>query len=293
MGCPLPHRPDLCDASILRDLLTRHGFHFSKLWGQHFLTDRTVIDSIVSQAALTPAHGVLEIGPGVGVLTQSLCDRAGHVVSVEIDRRLPPVLAETLAGHANFSLVESDILRCDLPSLVNESLAGLHPVVCANLPYQITTPVVTRLLESNLFESLTLMVQKEVALRMCARPSTPEYGAFSLLVQAYARPHYCFSVPPHCFVPRPAVTSAVVSLVREPIDFPDLSVFFKVTRAAFGQRRKMLRTALPGPLGLTREDTLQLLAQAQIAPTLRGEALDLHAFMALAQAYLTLTHRPG
>ena len=289
----MPPIPDLCDHTVLRDLLTRHGFHFRKLWGQHFLTDRTVIDSIVSQAALTPSHGVLEIGPGVGVLTQQLCRQAGHVVSVEVDPRLPPVLTQTLAGNENFSLVQSDILRCDLAALVRTHLSGLSPVVCANLPYQITTPVVTKLLESGLFASLTLMVQKEVALRMCARPNTPEYGAFSLLVQAYTRPRYCFSVPPHCFTPRPAVTSAVISLVRDPIDFPDFSLFFKITRAAFGQRRKMLRSALPGPLGLTREQTQALLTQANIPSSLRGEALDVSQFMALAHAYHALTNHPG
>lgn len=231
---------DLCNINDIKELLTRHGFHFSKAKGQNFLTQKWVPQRIAEEAGVDGSCGVLEIGPGMGPLTEQLSLRAGKVVAVEVDRNLQPVLAETMAGRDNLEIIFSDILKQDIAALVEEKFRGLRPKACANLPYYITTEILAALLEAQCFESVTVMVQKEVAQRICAAPGTAEYGAFTVFCQYYTTPSILFDVPPHCFIPQPKVTSAVLHLpVRaEPVcAVRDEKLFFKVVRGSFAQRR--------------------------------------------------------
>ena len=201
---------DLCNRNDIQALLQRHGFHFSKAMGQNFLIEGWVPRDIAAASGADENTGVLEIGPGIGPLTRELARRAGKVVSVELDRRLWPVLEETMAGCENFTLVQGDVMQQDLAALVREHFGGLRPILCANLPYNITTPLLTRVVESRCFDSVTVLIQKEVAQRICAAPGTADYGAFSLLMQYYTRPELVFEVPNTCFLPAPKVTSAVI-----------------------------------------------------------------------------------
>ena len=203
---------NLCDINVIKPLLQKHGFHFSKSKGQNFLTQSWVPREIADGAGIDKTCGVLEVGPGIGPLTQALCENAEKVVSVEVDTSLAPVLAETMADTDNFTLIFGDILKTDIPALVQEHFQGLRPMACANLPYYITSPVLSALLESKCFESITVMVQKEVAQRICAQPGSKDYSAFSLFCQYYAQPEILFDVPPSCFIPQPKVTSAVITL---------------------------------------------------------------------------------
>ena len=232
--------------------------------------------------------GVLEIGPGIGPLTQQLCLRAGRVTAVEVDRRLEPVLAETLGGFSNLRILWQDILQVDIPALVRREFSGLRPMACANLPYYITAPVLAALLEAKCFSSVTVMVQKEVARRMTAAPGSGDYGAFTVFCTYYARPRLLFEVPPSCFLPQPQVTSAVVRLeVREAPLCPSEheAMFFRVVRAAFAQRRKQLQNALAaGFPALGKERIASLLTACGVAPTARGETLDIPAFARIAAA---------
>ena len=240
---------NVCDMRELRPLLERHGFRTSKAKGQNFLIKSWVPREIAEAAGVEEDCGVLEVGPGVGPLTQALCQNAGKVVAVEVDRALEPILAETMTGYDNFTLVLGDVLKTDLPALVREHFTGLRPMACANLPYYITTPILSALLESRCFESVTVMVQKEVAQRICAAPGGKEYGAFSVLCQYYGDPEILFDVPPECFYPRPKVTSAVVTLrcrTAPPCSIFDEKLFFRVVRASFAQRRKTLANGLSG-----------------------------------------------
>ena len=253
---------DLCNAQEVKALLARHGFRFSKAKGQNFLV-----------ASWVPSQ---------------LCLRAGRVTAVEVDRRLEPVLAETLGGFSNLRILWQDILQVDIPALVRREFSGLRPMACANLPYYITAPVLAALLEAKCFSSVTVMVQKEVARRMTAAPGSGDYGAFTVFCTYYARPRLLFEVPPSCFLPQPQVTSAVVRLeVREAPLCPSEheAMFFRVVRAAFAQRRKQLQNALAaGFPALGKERIASLLTACGVAPTARGETLDIPAFARIAAA---------
>ena len=279
---------DLCNINDIKDLLGRHGFHFSKAKGQNFLTQSWVPQNIAMEAGVDETCGVLEIGPGMGPLTQQLCLRAGKVVAVEVDQKLKPVLAETMAPYDNLEIIFGDILKQDIAALVKEKFGGLRIKACANLPYYITSDILAALLEAKCFETVTVMVQKEVAQRICAKPGTAAYGAFTVFCQYYTQPEILFDVPPHCFIPQPKVTSAVLHLNvrKEPAcHVKDEAMFFKVVRASFAQRRKTLVNGLSAVFGnLGKEQLTQILVDCGFAPTVRGETLSLEEFARLADA---------
>lgn len=279
---------ELTNSKDIQTLLGRHGFRFSKSMGQNFLTARWVPERIAEEAGITTQDGVLEVGPGIGVLTEQLSLRAARVAAVELDERLRSVLAETLAPYENASVTFGDALETDLKALCKEKLGERPWKICANLPYNVTTPLVTAFLEAGCFESVTVMVQKEVAQRMCARPGTAEYGAFTVLVDWYTRAEKLFDVPPGCFMPQPKVTSAVVHMARrsEPVaPVRDEAFFFRVVRAAFGQRRKTLSNALcAGLSGLTRDAAVEAMTVVGLDERIRGERLSTGEFAALSNA---------
>lgn len=276
---------NLCDMSQVRPLLARHGFHFSKSKGQNFLTQSWVPQRIAQEAQLDSDCGVLEIGPGIGALTQELCRSGAKVVAVEVDTSLRPLLAETVGEYKNLEIIFDDVLKLDLRRLVESRFAGLRPVACANLPYYITSPILSALLSSRLFDMITVMVQKEVAQRICAKAGTADYSAFSVFCQYYARPQLLFDVPPSCFLPQPKVTSAVLSLtMQEPCcQVANEGMLFRVVRAAFGQRRKTLLNALnAGFPQYSKEQLASSLLSVGIDPAVRGETLTLPQFAAIA-----------
>ena len=280
---------NLCDELTIRMLLERHGFHFSKSMGQNFLIDPQIPADIAAASQADETCGVLEIGPGIGPLTSELAQRAGKVVSIELDRALLPILAETMALYSNAEIVPGDVTRLDLKALIGEKFAGLRPIVCANLPYNITTPFLTACVRAGCFRQLTVLIQKEVALRICAKPGTADYGALTVFVQWHAEPELLFDVPPHCFVPAPKVTSTVVRLrVRKspPVAVQDEKLLFTVVRAAFNQRRKTLVNSLMTGFGsqLTKEQVTGAVVSAGLTPTVRGEKLGLEEFARLARA---------
>lgn len=283
---------DLCNISQMKALLHRYGFRFSKSMGQNFLIDPTVPQRTAAVSVTTPNCGVLEIGPGIGTLTEQLAQLAERVTAVELDPALLPVLQETLADYPNVSILAGDILKLNLPELVQRSFPDLTPVVCANLPYNITTPVLTALLDSKLFHSITVMIQREVAKRICAKTSTPDYGAFSLYCQYHANCEICFEVPPNCFLPAPKVTSAVVQLTpipEPPAPVISESLFFRIVRASFAQRRKTLVNGLANGFSgqLTKGEIAELIQSCGFAANIRGEQLSLSDFAQLAQAFST------
>ena len=284
----------LTDYNEIRALLSRHGFRFSKSLGQNFLTAAWVPERIADEAGLDETVGVLEIGPGVGCLTEQLSMRAGKVVSVELDKALKPVLRETLADCENVEIVFGDVLKQDLPALVAERLPGLTPVVCANLPYNVTTPVLTALIEAGCFQRITVMIQREVARRICASPGTADYGAFGLFVQYYCETETLFDVPPSCFVPQPKVTSSVIRLTKRdkpPVAVKDETLLFRVIRAAFNQRRKTLVNALSAGIGeIGKEEAEQALLRLGIDAKIRGEALSLGRFAEITDEIYSLMH---
>lgn len=281
---------NLTDYRDITALLQRHGFHFSKSLGQNFLTAAWVPQQIAAESGIEKNDGALEIGPGVGCLTAELAKTAGRVTAIELDARLRDMLAETLADFDNVSVVFADALKTDLPAICAETLGDRPWKVCANLPYNVTTPLITAFLEAGCFESVTAMIQKEVAQRLCAAPGTGEYGAFSVLVQWYAEPRLLFDVPPHCFVPQPKVTSAVVRMDRRaapPAQVDDEKFFFRTVRAAFAQRRKTLSNALrSGFSELDRADIEAAMEEAGLPPAVRGETLSIAQFAALSNALL-------
>ena len=281
---------NLTDYRDITALLQRHGFRFSKSMGQNFLTAAWVPQQIAAESGITAADGALEIGPGVGCLTAELAKTAGRVTAVELDERLRDVLGETLADSDNVSVVFADALKADLPAICAETLGERPWKVCANLPYNVTTPLITAFLEAGCFESVTVMIQKEVAQRLCAAPGTGEYGAFSVLVQWYAEPKLLFDVPPHCFVPQPKVTSAVVRMDRRaapPVSVDDEKLFFRTVRAAFAQRRKTLSNALrSGFSELDRAAIESAMEETGLPPAVRGETLSIAQFAALSNALL-------
>lgn len=278
---------DVCNPQVIRALLDRHGFHFSKAKGQNFLTQRWVPRKIVETSGICRDCGVVEIGPGFGPLTQELCLRAGKVAAIELDTTLRPVLAEAVGELENLELIFGDVMKTDLPALVAERLPGLRPVACANLPYYITSPVLTRLLESRCFTSVTVMVQKEVAQRICARPGAAAYSAFTIFCNYHAAPELLFEVPPSCFIPQPKVTSAVVCLRPRPApaEIQNEALFFRTVRASFAQRRKTLRNGLAaGFPELDKARLEQLLEDCGLSPSVRGETLGIAEFAALSNA---------
>lgn len=276
------------ERQAIEALLSRHGFRFSKSKGQNFLIDPDVPRAIAEASGADETNGVLEIGPGIGALSAELCRRAGRVVAVELDTALPPILQETMAGFDNFDLVSGDVLKLDLPALVRERFAGLKPIVCANLPYNITTPTLTALLEARCFERLTVLIQREVAQRICAVPGTAAYGAFSVFMQYYTEPELCFEVPPEKFLPAPKVTSAVLrAVVRKtpPVEVADEAFFFRVVYAAFALRRKTLVNSLMTAFGaLGKARLTEIVASCGFAEDVRGERLGLAEFARLAAA---------
>ena len=269
------------------EVLRRHNFTFQKKYGQNFLIDPNVLQRVIDAAGVAEDDCVLEIGPGIGTMTQLLAERAGKVVAVEIDRNLIPILEETLSPYPNVTVINEDILKLDVRELVSGQEG--HPVkVVANLPYYITTPIIMSLLESGApLENITVMVQKEVAERMQAGPGTKEYGALSLAVQYYSEPEVVANVPPNCFIPRPNVGSAVIRLTRygtPPVQAADAGKLFAIIRASFNQRRKTLANSLgnaPG-LGVSRERVAQVLEEMGLPAMVRGEALTLTQFAALS-----------
>jgi len=277
---------DLCNERDIRALLSRHGFRFSKSLGQNFLLDPSVPAGLVEGAEVSQSCGVLEIGPGIGPLTVQLSQAAGRVVAVELDRALLPILTETLAGKPNVEILHADVMKVDLETLVKENFQGLTPMACANLPYNITTPVLTRLMDSGLFSRITVMIQREVAKRVCAQPGTPDYGAFTLYCQYHTVPEYLFEVPPEAFLPPPKVTSAVVRLTTRPappVD-ADKKALFAVIKAAFAQRRKTLLNALSAAYPQMGKEALRdILTQCGLPEDVRGERLDLAQFAALSR----------
>lgn len=281
---------NLTDYRDITALLQRHGFRFSKSMGQNFLTAAWVPQQIAAESGITAADGALEIGPGVGCLTAELAKAAGRVTAVELDERLRGVLGETLADFDNVSVVFADALKADLPAICAETLGERPWKVCANLPYNVTTPLITAFLEAGCFESVTVMIQKEVAQRLCAAPGTGEYGAFSVLVQWYAEPKLLFDVPPYCFVPQPKVTSAVVRMDRHaapPASVDDEKLFFRTVRAAFAQRRKTLSNALRSAFSeLDRAAIESAMEETGLPPAVRGETLSIAQFAALSNALL-------
>lgn len=278
----------LTDIAYVRDLCARHGFTLSKGFGQNFIVNPGVCPKIVEAAGIGPEWGVLEVGPGIGVLTRELARRAARVVAVEVDNRLPPLLAETLAGYDNVEIVMQDILKVDIAALIREKFAGMPVAVCANLPYYITSPILMRLLEEKLpIRQITVMVQKEAAERICAAPGTRQAGAISYAVAYYAKPQVLFSVQPGSFYPPPKVTSAVIRLEvhpEPPVPVPDEAAYFRLVRAAFGQRRKTAANAISAGLGRPKAQVTAAMEQAGLPATARPEQLTLEQFAALSRA---------
>ncbi|MBQ9664515.1 MAG: 16S rRNA (adenine(1518)-N(6)/adenine(1519)-N(6))-dimethyltransferase RsmA [Oscillospiraceae bacterium] len=273
---------NLTDPSEIRRLLDAHGFRFSKSMGQNFLIDASVPRRIADSVQADRDCAVLEIGPGIGCLTAELSDRAGQVLSVELDRSLQPLLKETLSGRDNTEILFADVMKLDLDALIREKLTLPTKLVCANLPYNITTPLLTALIRTKAFDRICVMIQKEVAERICAAPGKKDYGAFSLLVRWYCEPELLFTVPPHCFMPQPKVTSAVIRLQRRPAppaEVRDEELMFRIIRAAFNQRRKTLVNALSAAVpGLTKPDCERILKLCDLDTNIRGEKLNLVEF---------------
>lgn len=279
---------DLCNINDIKALLARHGFRFSKSMGQNFLIEGWVPRDIAEASGAAPGCGVLEVGPGIGPLTQELSRRAGRVVSVELDRSLLPILSETMAGRENVEIVPGDILKTDLAALTAEKFPGLTPLACANLPYNITSPAITALIQAGVFAAITVMIQREVALRICARPGTPDYGAFSVFCQYHTAPELLFEVPPSCFIPAPKVTSAVLRMTPRPApaEVDDEAHFFRVVRAAFAQRRKTLANSLSASLGGScgKQAVARAIEACGLPAAVRGERLSISEFAALSRA---------
>ena len=277
---------NVCDIQVMKPLLSQHGFHFSKAKGQNFLIAPWVPQSIAEQAGVDETAGGLEIGPGIGSLTQQLCLRAKKVCAVELDERLEPILDITVGEFDNLEIIWNDVLKLDLPALVEGEFSGLRPMACANLPYYITSPILTALLEADCFESVTVMVQKEVAQRIAAAPGSADYSAFTVFCQYYAEPALLFDVPAHCFLPQPKVTSAVIQLKvrkKREWDILDENIFFRTVRASFAMRRKKLSNGLAsGFPELGKNGASEVIAQAGFDANVRGETLSIPEFARIA-----------
>ena len=273
---------DLCDINQIKALLAAHGFHFSKAKGQNFLTQGWVPARIAEESGVDESCGVLEVGPGIGCLTNELSSRAGKVLSVELDKSLRPVLGETLSHCDNVEIVFSDVLKLNIPQLVEEKMPGMKYAVCANLPYNVTSPLLTAFIDAGCFEHITVMIQREVAKRICAAPNTADYGAFGIFVQWHMDTELLFDVPPSCFIPQPKVTSSVIRLTRRekhPAEVKDEKLMFRIIRAAFNQRRKTLVNAIGSQLGgISKEQAAQAIVDCGYDTRIRGEVLDIVGF---------------
>ena len=279
---------NLCNQREIKELLGRHGFRFSKSMGQNFLIEPWVPRQTAESSGAAAGIGVLEVGPGIGPLTEQLAKLAEKVVSVELDKSLLPVLAETMADYPNVEIVPGDIMKTDIAQLCREKLPGLPVVACANLPYYITSPVITAMLQAGCFQAVTVMIQREVALRICAKPGTADYGAFTVLCQYYADSELLYDVPPSCFYPAPKVVSSVIRMTvrgKPPVEVPDPDLFFRVVRAAFGQRRKTLLNGLHTMLGksVEKEALRQAILACNLTENIRGERLSFAEFAELSQ----------
>lgn len=277
------------------EIIQKYGFMFQKKFGQNFLIDPHVLEKIIAASGVTKEDCVLEIGPGIGTMTQYLAEAAGHVVAVEIDRNLIPILAETLVEYGNVTVLNEDILKTDIGRIAADYNGGRPLKVVANLPYYITTPIIMGLFENHVpVDTITVMVQKEVADRMKEGPGSKDYGALSLAVQYYAQPEIVANVPPNCFMPRPNVGSAVIRLTRHqepPVAVKDPAFMFRVIRAAFGQRRKTLQNGLNNSpeISVTKMQAAEAIARMGLAPAVRGEALTLSQFAELSDILGELT----
>lgn len=272
-------------------VINKHEFAFQKKFGQNFLIDEGIVNKIVREAGVTKDDFVLEIGPGIGTMTQLLCEQAGGVAAVEIDTNLIPILKETLAEYDNVTIINEDILKVDIKKLAEEKNGGKPIKVVANLPYYITTPIIMGLFESNVpIDSITVMVQKEVADRMQVGPGTKDYGSLSLAVQYYSKPQVVINVPPECFIPRPNVGSAVIRLTRykePPVKVKDEKLMFRLIRASFNQRRKTLANGLNNSpeINFSKEEITAAIESLHKGPSIRGEALTLSEFAALSDYF--------
>ena len=277
---------DVCNIHVMKPLLAEHGFHFSKAKGQNFLIAGWVPEQIAEDSGVDSTVGVLEIGPGIGPLTQQLALRAGKVCAVELDKRLEPILKLTVGEFDNLEIIWDDVLKLNVPELVKEKFGDLRPMACANLPYYITSPILTALLEAGCFEAVTVMVQKEVAQRIAAKPGTADYSAFTIFCQYYAEPQILFDVPAGCFMPQPKVTSAVITLRTRkelPWEVLDEKIFFCVVRASFAMRRKTLQNGLAsGFPELGKAGAGEVIAACGLPASVRGETLDIPQFAKIA-----------
>lgn len=270
------------------EIINKYQFSIQKKFGQNFLIDTHVLEKIVRAADITKDDFILEIGPGIGTLTQYLCEHGKQVIAIEIDKKLIPVLDETLADYDNVEVINEDVLKLDLKKLVEEKSGNNKIKVVANLPYYITTPIIMELFESGIpIENITVMVQKEVAERIKSGPGTKEYGSISVAVQYYAKPYIAANVPPNCFIPRPKVGSAVLCLTphtNQPVQVKDEKLFFQIVRSAFNQRRKTLTNGLynAGFINLTKEEITDLIIKIDRPANIRGEALTLEEFADLS-----------
>lgn len=284
--------PKLGNPQNTIEILQKYDFHFQKKFGQNFLIDEHVLDKIIQAAGVTKEDFVLEIGPGIGTMTQYLAEAAREVAAVEIDDNLIPILEDTLSEYENVTIIHNDVLKVDIAALAREKNGGRPIKVVANLPYYITTPIIMGLFEKNVpIDNITVMVQKEVAERMQAGPGTKDYGGLSLAVQYYASAYIAANVPPNCFMPRPNVGSAVIRLTRypePPVKCQDPALLFKLIRGAFAQRRKTLQNCLSNSpeLSYSKEEIAGAIADLDLDPSVRGEALTLEQFAALADAFL-------
>ena len=282
----------LSDPKKTIEVIQKYQFAFQKRFGQNFLIDAHVLEKIVSAAGITKDDCVLEIGPGIGTMTQYLAESAGQVIAVEIDTNLLPILADTLKDYSNVKVINQDILKVDINELVKEYNNGRPIKVVANLPYYITTPIIMGLFESNVpIDNITVMVQKEVADRMQVGPGSKDYGALSLAVQYYASPYIVANVPPNCFIPRPNVGSAVIRLTRyqePPVQVKDPKLMFKLIRASFNQRRKTLQNGLNNSpeISFSKEEITKAIESMGVSPSVSGEALCLEQFAQLANYFV-------
>ena len=282
---------DLCDRRTIEELLTRHGFRFAKSMGQNFLIEGWVPHDTAEVCGADENCGVLEIGPGIGPLTQQLCRRAAKVVSIELDERLYDVLGETMGEFDNFTLVKGDAMAVDFPALVAQHFGGLRPLLCANLPYNITTPVLEKCILSRCFDSITVLIQKEAAERICAKAGSPDYSVFSLQMQYYTDPQIMFEVEPECFFPAPKVTSAVLHCpVRKtpPVEVVSEQALWRTVKGGFALRRKTLANSLQSAYPFSKEQLTEVIVSCGLAPTVRGEKLTLEDYARLTNALAAL-----
>lgn len=278
---------ELCDINQIKALLNRHGFRFSKSMGQNFLVAPWVPEQIVQMSGIDERAGVLEVGPGIGCLTAELSKSAGKVVAVELDKALRPVLSETLHGLENAEIVFGDVLKLDLPAFVKEHFSNLRPIVCANLPYNITSQLIEALVEADCFDSITVMIQREAAARICAEAGKADYSVLTVIVNWYTKAEILFDVSQDCFIPQPKVVSSVIRLTRRqspPAEVCDVGLFFRVVKAAFGQRRKTLSNALSAGFGELPKEQISDVVKSCGFERVRGETLDVLGFAKITNA---------